>query len=167
MYAFFDAAWLPEHLHMLRKWRDDVAFGTSNSIKTNPANLLYDHELTVKLIEAAWLLRHGKLGKLNIPIDEQGVIRFYVKKEKKELAHYPQILKLKELRKPSGVLKNIFKVYDVIKYRGILNRWLHDAMNPKFREESLSKHEVIVVYENLVKLIEAMWLINVRSKSGS
>lgn len=32
-------------------------------------------------------------------------------------------------------------------------------------EESLSKSDVIIVYEQLVKLFEAMWLINERTKT--
>lgn len=161
---FFDACSLPEHLDTLRNWRDDVAFGTHHPRKRSPDNLLYDYELTVMLIEAAWLLKGQKIGKLKVSKENNKVTKWYIRTEKKKFAHYPRNLDLMEMLKPSLVLKNIFKPYNVTEYRKILNRWLYDALSTSFMEESLSKSEVITVYEQLVKLFEAMWLISERNK---
>lgn len=161
---FFDACSLPEHLDTLREWRDDVAFGTDYTRKRSPDNLLYDYELTVRLVEAAWLLRGQKMGKLSIGKENNKVAKWYIRTEKKKFAHYPRALDLRETLKPSLVLKNIFKPYSVTEYRKILNKWLYDALSMNFLEESHSKYEVITVYEQLVKLFEAMWLINQRFK---
>lgn len=159
---FFDACSLPEHLDALREWRDDVAFGTGHTRKRSPDNLLYDYELTVRLIEAAWLLKRRKIGKLSIDKENNKVAKWYIRTEKKKFGHYPRTLDLREMLKPSLVLKNIFKPYNVTEYRKILNKWLYDALSMNFLEESHSKYEVITVYEQLVKLFEAMWLINQR-----
>lgn len=43
-----------------------------------------------------------------------------------------------------------------------MNTWLHEALSTSFMEESLSKSEVIKVYDQLVKLFEATWLISER-----
>ncbi|MNR15349.1 hypothetical protein D3C85_1318770 [compost metagenome] len=61
------------------------------------------------------------------------------------------------------VLKDLFRPYNVTEYRKILYSWLYDALGNNFLEENRSKYEVITVYEQLVKLFEAMWLINQRS----
>lgn len=159
---FFDACSLPEHLDALREWRDDVAFGTHHTRKRSPDNLLYDYELTIRLIEAAWLLKGQKIGKLSLDKKNNKVAKWYIKTEKKKFTHYPRNLDLREMLKPSLVLKNIFKPFRVTEYRKILNRWLYDALSMNFLEESHSKYEVITVYEQLVKLFEAMWLINQR-----
>ena len=90
----------------------------------------------------------------------------YLKKERKNLRDYPTHLKFREMIKPSSVLKKIFKRYKLADYQRILNIWLHDALSKHFMEESLTKAEVIKVYEQLVKLYEAMWLISERVKRG-
>ena len=56
----------------------------------------------------------------------------------------------------------MFKIHKLDGFRKILNIWLYDALSTSFMEESLSKAEVITVYEQLVKLFEAMWLISQR-----
>jgi len=159
---FFDACSLPEHLDMLRKWRDDVAFETKGTKRRSPDNMLYDFELTVRLIEAAWLLKDCKIGKLDIGSKDNNVAEWFTGKERKKLIHYPEKLSMREKVKPSMVLKDLFRPYNVTEYRKILYSWLYDALGDNFLEENRSKYEVITVYEQLVKLFEAMWLINQR-----
>jgi len=163
--VFFSVSTLPAHLKTLRKWRDDVALGTDKTKGFNPANLLYDHELTVKLLEAAWLLKKMNPGKLNIDKESPKVSKWYFRTEQKKLKHYPKNLKTSEIIKPAKVLKKVFKPFNLTQYREILNTWLYDATSNNFLEESLSKHEVITVYEQLVRLFEAMWLINSRKET--
>jgi len=166
IHDFFSVSWLPDHLKTLKKWRNDAAFGHNRSKKRNPANLLYDHQLTMKLVEVAWLLKDKKLGKLPIKEGKDDIAEWYIKRERKKLSHYPKNLKLKEMIKPTLVLKRMFKTHKLADYERILNTWLHDALSTNFMEESLSKREVITIYEHLVKLFEAMWLISERSKIG-
>ena len=61
----------------------------------------------------------------------------------------------------------MFRIYKLDGYKKILNTWLHEALSNSFMEESLSKSEVITVYEQLVKLFEATWLISERIKDGN
>jgi len=167
IHDFFSVSWLPDHLKTLKKWRNDAAFGYKRSKKRNPANLLYDHQLTMKLVEVAWLLKDKKLGKLHIKEGKDDIAEWYINRERKRLNHYPKNLKLKEMIKPTLVLKKMFKTNKLADYERILNTWLHDALSTNFMEESLSKCEVITIYEHLVKLFEAMWLISERSKIGA
>lgn len=165
---FFGASWLPEQLKMLEQWRNDAAFETEESRNYSPASLLYDHELTIKLLEAAWLLKGKKLGRIKIDVEtENNIAMWYIKTERKKLRDYPQHLTIQEIIRPSSVIKKMFRIHKLDGYRKILNIWLYDALSTSFMEESLSKAEVITVYEQLVKLFEALWLISERIKNKS
>ena len=165
---FFSHSWLPNHLKMLKRWRNDAALESEESKKCNPYYLVYNYELTIKLIEAAWLLQHHKLGRLDFDDkQESDIAKWYIKTERKKLRDYPENLSIREIVKPSSVLKKMFRIYKLDGYKKILNTWLHEALSTSFMEESLSKSEVITVYEQLVKLFEATWLISERIKDGN
>ncbi|WP_293744886.1 hypothetical protein [uncultured Pedobacter sp.] len=167
LHEFFSHTWLPDHLKMLKRWRNDAAFESEKSKKCSPAFLVYHYELTIKLMEAAWLLKRHKLGRLDFDDKkERELAKCYVKTEKKKLRDYPQNLGIREMVKPSFVLQKMFRIYQLDGYKKILHTWLHDALNTSFMEERLSKFEVIMVYEQLVKLFEATWLIRERVKDG-
>ncbi|MEH3112624.1 hypothetical protein [Pedobacter terrae] len=61
----------------------------------------------------------------------------------------------------------MFRIYQLDGYKKILHTSLHDALNTSFMEERLIKFEVIMVYEQLVKLFEATWLISEHIKDGN
>lgn len=150
-------------LEMLKQWRNDAAFLSDGSNKQSPTFTLYRHELTIKLVEAAWLLKGKRLGRVEIDDEKEiDVAKWYVKTERKQLRDYPEHLTVREIVRPSSVIKKMFKISKLDGYRKILNIWLYDALSTSFMEESLSKAEVINVYEQLVKLFEAMWLISQR-----
>lgn len=165
---FFSHSWLPNHLKMLKRWRNDAAFESEEPKKCSPDYLVYNYELTIKLIEAAWLLQHHKLARLDFDDkQESDIAKWYIKTERKKLRDYPENLTIREIVKPSSVLKKMFRIYKLDGYKKILNTWLHEALSNSFMEESLSKSEVITVYEQLVKLFEATWLISERIKDGN
>ncbi|WP_145854429.1 hypothetical protein [Pedobacter suwonensis] len=108
-------------------------------------------------------MQHHKLGRLDIDDkQESDIAKWYIKTERKKLRNYPENLTVREIVKPSSVLKKMFRIYQLDGYKKILNTWLHEALSSSFMEESLSKAEVITVYEQLVKLVEATWLISQR-----
>lgn len=165
---FFSSSWLPNHLKVLKQWRDDAAFASESPKNGDASSLLYHYELTIKLIEAAWLLKGKKPGK--VKINNKGkpdVAKWYIKTEKKKLRNYPDNLTVREIMKPSSVIKKMFRIHKAAGYRKILNIWLHDALSTSFMEESLTKAEVIIIYEQLIKLFEAMWLISQRTEINS
>jgi hypothetical protein len=165
VHDFFSASWLPDHLKMLKQWRNDAAFESDSSNGRSPTFTLYGHELTIKLVEAAWLLKGTKLGRIEIDDEKEiDIAKWYIKMERKKLRDYPEHLTVLEIIKPSSVIKKMFKIHKLEGYRKILNIWLYDAFSTSFMEESLSKAEVITVYEQLVKLFEATWLISERTK---
>lgn len=168
VHGFFSHSWLPNHLKMLKRWRNDAALESEKSKKCSPYYLVYHYELTIKLIEAAWLLKRHKPGRLDLDDkQESDIAKWYIKTERKKLRDYPENLTIREIVKPSSVIKKMFRIYKPDGYKKILNRWLHNALSTSFIEESLSKSEVITVYEQLVKLFEATWLISERLKDGN
>jgi hypothetical protein len=170
VHDFFSASWLPDHLKMLKQWRNDAAFQSDGCNNQSPSFTLYGHELTIKLVEAAWLLKGKKIGKIEIDAEKEiDIAKWHIKMERKKLRDYPEHLSIREIIRPSSVIKKMFKIHKLEGYRKILNIWLYDALSTSFMEESLSKAEVITVYEQLVKLFEAMWLISerVRNKNSS
>lgn len=163
VHVFFSYSWLPDHLKMLKRWRNDAALESSGSKKCSPDYLVYNYELTIKLIEAAWLLKRHKLGRLDVDDkQESDIAKWYIRTERKKLRDYPGNLSIREIVKPSSVLKKMFRIHKLDGYRKILNTWLHNALSTSTMEESLSKSEVITIYEQLVKLFEAAWLISQR-----
>ncbi|WP_431291651.1 hypothetical protein [Pedobacter sp. P26] len=113
-------------------------------------------------------MQRHKLGRLDFDDkQESDIAKWYIKTERKKLRDYPENLSIREIVKPSSVLKKMFRLYKLDGYKKILNTWLHEALSTSFMEESLSKSEVITVYEQLVKLFEAMWLISERIKIES
>ena len=168
VHEFFSHSWLPNHLKMLKRWRNDAALESEESKKCSPDYLVYNYELTIKLIGAAWLLKSHKLGRLDFDDkQERDIAKWYIKTERKKLRDYPENLSIREIVKPSSVLKKMFRIYKLDGYKKILNTWLHNALSTSFMEESLSKSEVITVYEQLIKLFEATWLISQRIKDGN
>ncbi|GGE50115.1 hypothetical protein EV200_109147 [Pedobacter psychrotolerans] len=163
LHDFFISSRLPGHLRLLKQWRNDAAFASEAHKNGDASSLLYHYELIIKLIEAAWLLKGKKFGQIKINSeDEIDIAKWHIKLERKNLEDYPGNLSIREIIRPASVIKKIFRIHKPEGYRKILNIWLHDALSNSFMEEGLTKTEVIIVYEQLVKLFEAMWLISQR-----
>lgn len=125
----------------------DFPTSTKNITKRSSSNILYDYELTIKLIEAEWLLRKQNIGNLKIGKNDREVGQLYIKRERERTGHYPLSLKFKELLKPSSLLSKIFRTLKLSDYQRILHIWLSDAMSDKLFEENLTEYEVIKVSE--------------------
>ncbi|WP_231426323.1 hypothetical protein [Pedobacter sp. Leaf250] len=166
--AFYQSDWLPGQLKTLKKWRNAVTYENEKYRQFIPSNLLYDCDLILRLLEAAWLLKGKKIGKLRIPEESSDdLVRWIMKRESKRLEHYPKSLSSNHIIKPHKVISKTFFKRDLDSYKRILKTWLSDALHPSFMEENLSKADVIGVYESLVGLIEAAWLINQRCQNKS
>jgi len=161
---FFNTAWLPSHLRYLKAWRDDLLPIENGKKQSSPSDLIYNHELTIKLVEAAWLLKDSGLGKVEIKKEDlETVAKWHLANERKKSRGYPANLTLKEMVAPCRVLRKTFDRFSLKEYNDILKIWLYDAVSDSYLEESLEKTEVIYVYDNLIRLFEAMWLIHFRT----
>jgi HEPN domain-containing protein len=153
---FFSADSLKGHGKRLNEWRyyviNDEVF---TSERHGPATLLYFYDLNLKILEALYLLfiqDENSFGADNLT-EEQ------LEKEKEEWRHFPKNLSVKELLDPYKAIKKVFKKISPQQYREYLHEWLHYAFYNRADNEGQYASEIISVYENLLKLYSAAWLI--------
>ena len=82
-----------------------------------------------------------------------------LEEEKEQWEYYPKNLSLEEQLEPYKAVKKVFKKIKPQEYRDQLHEWSHVALYNNADVESLYAGEVINVYENLIKLYSAAWLI--------
>jgi HEPN domain-containing protein len=159
---FFNAHSLKGHRRDLTEWRHyAVSDECFHEKKFGPGQLLYTHELNVKLLEAMYVMLINyecSYPKPPSPTELQ------LAQEKKTLRPFPKDLSPKELLNPLKVAKKIFKDLSLPQYREHLYEWLNEALIIKHIAESMDAADVILVYENMLKLYSAAWLILHRSE---
>jgi len=158
---FFNSDWLEEHQKDLKRWRDAViADDYFKDEKFGPATLLFNYNLTVRLLEAMYLLwvkyEHDWRNPKSLT-DEELL-------EQMEEWDNPDNLSDAELRNPYLVIERVFKTYSVPQYRSIFEEWLYNALSIKTCEEEIRVNELVPVYENMLLLYSAAWLIHKRTK---
>lgn len=155
---------LPAHLEQLKHWRNLLISNKTYKRRNCPSDLFLHYRMTIKLLEAAWLLREkSTLSQLGIDDSEQALVKDFLNKEQQEITFYPTSLSMEELWNPRILFSKLFKHYKLKDYRRILQYWMSEALSPFCSDEVLMKAEIIIVYENLQKLYEACWLLHERS----
>ncbi|RKR81820.1 HEPN domain-containing protein [Mucilaginibacter gracilis] len=159
---FFSVSDLDGHRRLLKEWRDFVISEKYYAHKRfGPGSLLFTHEVNLKLLEAAYLLllNHEHHWPRSEPLTDEALTE-----EKADWDEQPASLSHKELLNPYKAIKKVFKHYSLPAYRDHLGEWLSFALSIKTNEEEIRAHEFIPVYEKLLKLYDAAWLIHIRSK---
>jgi HEPN domain-containing protein len=153
---FFSSDSLEGHAKRLKEWR---YFVINNKVYTNdrhgPGTLLYLYDLNLKILEAIYLLLmrdQNTFGNEKVPEEQLG-------QEKEEWRYFPKNLSAKELLYPYKAIKKVFKKISPQQYREYLHEWVHQAFYNRADNESLYASEVITVYENLLKVYSAAWMI--------
>lgn len=159
---FFSVDWLTGHLENLQRWRkyviEETYYRDENS---GPVSLLITHKLTMRLIEAIYVLNLSKTAKLSL---NKIHLNFNVRLQLEQLQwiDYPTHLSEEELINPYLAIKHFFKPYTIDQYRDFLNEWLEIAFSATPADETLQACDIIYVYENLQKVYEAAWIIRQR-----
>ncbi|WP_124582151.1 hypothetical protein [Pedobacter sp. KBW06] len=152
--------YLPAHLEQLKYWRNLLLSNKTYSRRNCPSDLFLQYRMTIKLLEAAWLLREkGRLNNFNPDESEKALREEFLSKEQQEFKFYPTVLSVEEIWNPGILFSKLFKQYKLTDYRRILQYWMSEALSPFCSDELLMKAEIIIVYENLQKLYEASWLV--------
>ncbi len=162
--AFFDADNPLGHVETLRNWRYYV---TNDSVYQNerqgPSTLVHDHELNVRLLEAALLLslayRNGDI-KVNAVTDEQ------ISMEKAQWEYDAGHLSVEEVRNPYLAIWGLFETIPLQQYRDLLYEWLTAALCTHTGDEDLTAAKIITVYDNLLKLYDAAWVLYKRNEDN-
>lgn len=155
---------LPDQLERLKYWRNLLLSDKAVTQRNCPSELFFHYRMTIKLLEAAWLLR-AKRSHNDFILHGRGktVVETYLHKEREEIKFYPVLLSDEELWNPGILFSQLFRPYKLTDYRRILQYWITEALSRFHNEEVLEKVEIIIVYENLQKLYEASWLVYQRS----
>jgi hypothetical protein len=155
---FFSVDSLKGHKRDLKEWRSFVTTGKHfDDERHGPGSLLFTYDLNMKLLEAVYLLW---LNYRNNHWNYKKVSDTQLQEEKESWVYFPKNLKLKEQANPYRAVERIFKKVSPQQYRDYLHEWLHFALYNNPADETLTASEVIMVYENLLKLYSAAWLIH-------
>jgi HEPN domain-containing protein len=124
-----------------------------------PGTLLFQYDNLVKFMEAIHLLlceyQEAAWQYKNVPNEEILI-------EEESWDYFPKNLSYDELENPYLAIKKCFKKLKPQHYRYHLQEWLHSALYNNPITEDMTAGDVIEVYENLVKLLSAGWLIHQR-----
>jgi HEPN domain-containing protein len=161
---FFSSDSLKGHAKRLNQWRNFVVSEQFYSDERfGPATLLYLYDLNLKLMEAMYLLF----------IEDQNtygtdkVTEEQLEQEKAEWRHFPKNLSVKELKNPYKAIKKVFKAISPQQYREYLHEWIYYALYNRTDNESMYAGEIITVYENLLKVHAAAWVVFQRNTDNT
>lgn len=160
---FFSADSVKGHSKRLKEWRHYVVNDEHyDEERHGPGTLLFVYDLNLKILEAMYLLliNYKRFSYLQDKVTEE-----QLEEEKEIWEFYPKNLSLKEQLNSYKVVKKVFKKIKPQEYRDQLHEWSHVALYNNADVESLYAGEVINVYENLIKLYSAAWLIYQRDGS--
>lgn len=154
---FFSAGGVIDHRRDLKEWRDRVIDEKYfNGKRHGPGTLLFTCELNLKLLEAAYLLL---LDYKETSWQRNKLEAGQLAEEKETWIYFPNNLSEEELLNSYLAIKKIFKKIKPQMYRDYLHEWLHAALSTSPIDETVMLGEVITVYENILKLYAAAWLI--------
>lgn len=159
---FFSVDWLPRHFDNLQRWRKYVIEEAYYKDKTSgPVSLLFTHKLTMRLVEAMYVLTLSKVSersllKIHLNFNDQ------LHTERSQWIDYPTHLTEEELINPYVAVMRFFKAYSIYDYSNFFGEWLETALSASPADETLPTCDIIYVYENLQKLYEAAWIIRQR-----
>lgn len=157
---FFNSDWLEDHQKDLKRWRDAViADDYFRDERFGPSTLLFNYNLAVRLLEAMYLLwvKYEHDWQRPKPLTDEQLL------EQMEEWDNPDNLSDAELKNPYLVVEKVFRTYNLPQYRSIFEEWLHEALSIKTNEEEIRIKELVPVYENMLLLYSAAWLIHKRA----
>ena len=154
---FFFADSVKGHGKRLKEWRYYVVNDEHyNEKRHGPGTLLFFYDLNLKLLEAMFLLLCTYK---NFSYQQEKLTEAQLEEEREQWEYYPKNLTLKEQLNPYIAVKKVFKKIKPQAYRDHLHEWSHVALYNNADTEGLYAGEIIAVYENLLKLYSAAWLI--------
>ncbi|WP_342645387.1 HEPN domain-containing protein [Mucilaginibacter sp. CSA2-8R] len=119
--------------------------------------LLYVWEEHVRMMEAMFLLWHEHR---NIIYRYKPVAAEQLAEERSTWDYFPINLDENWLANPYLIVQKFFEKYYLAVYRDYLYEWLHMALTrTENRDPDLDAEEVITVYENMLELHAAAWII--------
>lgn len=158
---FFNSGWPAAHAKELKEWRDYVlADKFYNHKHHGPGNLLFTCRINGNLLEAMYLLLFDFGQKWPLPAK---AMEQQLATERETWQWFPDGLKRKHQLDPHRLVKKVFKDMNLSQYRDHLKDWAEAALSSMAIDETITPAEVVMVYENLLNLYAAAWLIHQRT----
>lgn len=159
---FFAISTPQEHVDQLKEWRHYVVSKDHYKHNEGPGHLLFIHDFNVKLIEALHLLLLKSKDTWNRAKPTVATIE-QIEQEKQDWSYFPDNLSYRDLVNPYKALKKCFKKIGPQRYRDYLHEWLFYALSVfPVDGDLITSGEIVEIYENLVMLYSAAWLIRQR-----
>jgi hypothetical protein len=155
---FFATTGPKEHRRKFKEWRQYVnSRDYYNDHSCGPGALLLIHDNNIGFMEALHLLlwevkNNNSLGWSSVTEERLG-------RERHEWSYFPSNLTYKELIDPYQALNKCFKRIKPQQYRDCLHQWLYMALCNEINDIVMKPDELIKVYENMLRLYSAGWLI--------
>lgn len=155
--SFFDGDDVEGHIEGLQTWRHFVvSTGYYKHEQFGPGNILYDYDCNLRLLEALYLLllehQEPSFDRHDVDVDQ-------LAREKKQWAWFPGNLKEAWQTDPFLIVAGAFAEVPPQAFRDHLATWLDAALSPNAIAEHVTPGDIITIYEHLVKLYSAAWLI--------
>lgn len=160
---FFSSDCIVGHQRRLKEWRNFVTDEENYFLNSHgPGVLIFTCEQNIRLLEAMYLLllqyQDG-----NQP--GNGVTEEQLSHEKDHWEYFPDNLSIDHLRNPFSVTRDVYEKISPQQYRDYLKDWLYVALTIHNSADYLQADEIILVYENLLLLYSAAWLIYRRDQN--
>ncbi len=155
---FFEIDNIEGHCARLKEWRD-YAVKTACYVneREGPGMLLHTWEEHIRLIEAMYLLWHEYS---NESWQYKKASEAQLAEEKNTWDYFPVTLDAQQLANPYLITEQFFKHKGLAIYRDHLYEWLIMAMSKAvYQNSDLDAEDIITVYENILQLYEAAWII--------
>ncbi|SDP86284.1 HEPN domain-containing protein [Mucilaginibacter sp. OK268] len=157
---FFSADSVKGHTKRLKEWRYYVVNNEHyKDERHGPGSLLFIYDFNLRILEAMYLLL---INHQQFSYRKKKLTKAQLEEEKERWTYFPKNISRKEQLDPYKAVKKVFSKIKPQEYRDYLHEWSHAALYNKADDEGLYAGEVIMVYENLIKLYAAAWLIHQR-----
>jgi HEPN domain-containing protein len=157
---FFSTDWPDGHRKQLKEWRRFVINDKSyNHKQEGPGMLLFIYDENLKMLEAMFLLLldyQDNWSRSERITDKQ------LREEQEQWVYFPDNLSKNELIDPYLAVNKVFKKIKPQKFRDYLKAWVHNALYTFAADETLRACEIDLVYENMLKIYSAAWLVHQR-----
>jgi HEPN domain-containing protein len=154
---FFSVNSATGHAKRLKEWRYYVVNDGHYKDKVHgPGTLLFYYDLNIRLLEALHLLL---IKYKNFSYQWPVISEKQLEAEKEQWGYFPRNLSLKDQLDPYRAINKAFNKYQPQAFRDHLHEWVQLALNNKVDTDILDAEDVITLYEKLLKLYSAAWLI--------
>ncbi|MBB6611539.1 hypothetical protein H7F15_10870 [Pontibacter sp. Tf4] len=139
-----------------------------------PGDAVSLQKMLEKLMESCWLIllkKEASDGEVELPVFTPYSKEWWEEERQKRQEHRTnqkiyggniRLLRNRELDNPCLVLKAFFETMPLARWKNLLSDWTEYALRRTSMLEETENYDLLVHYEQLVKLLEVAWILNFR-----